>query len=159
MTAPTRKPSTAIQWHAHSAITESAILDMTNARQIALRTRLRNFYWLTECKPMPVASIAIQRKKMTVIDIKDEMSDAEVAEVLSSHYGFLETPEGLTIPELDEARGIAVGAAEDRAVKAGNGGRAKAARALEAKVATLPANSDTVTEIPRRIHDPNPEDF
>jgi hypothetical protein len=129
---------------------------MTNARQIALRTRLRNFYWLTDCKPMPAASIAAQRKKMTLIDHSDEMSDSDVAEVLSSHYGFLEIPEGLTIPELDEARRIAIGSAEERTVRAGNGGRAKAAKALEAKISI---NSDTVTEIPARNHDSNPEDF
>jgi hypothetical protein len=58
MTTPLRKPSVALQWHPHTAVTESAIIDMTNARQIALRTRLRNFYWMTDCKPMPPASIA-----------------------------------------------------------------------------------------------------
>jgi hypothetical protein len=96
---------------------------------------------------------------MVLIDSQDEMSEADVAEVLSVHYGFHETPEGLTIPELDEARGIAVGAAAERAVKAGNGGRAKAAKALEAKETAPTANSDNVTEIPAWIHDPNPEDF
>lgn len=159
MTATFRKPSVALQWHPHTAAAESAIIDTANARQVTLRTRLRNFYWLTDCKPMPLTSIAAQRKKMVLIDSRDDMSEPEVSEVLSSHYGFLETPEGLTIPELDDARGIAVGAAEGRAVKAGNGGRAKAARALDAKEAALSANSDTVTEIPARNHAPNPIDF
>lgn len=136
MTAPTRKPSVATQWHPHYSHTESAVLDMANSRQIALRTRLRNFYWLTDCKPFGTDSVTMTRKKMIMIDSKDKMTDADVADVLTAHYGFVASPGGWTIPELDEARGIAIRATEARAERAGAGGRAKAAKAKESKEVT-----------------------
>ena len=136
--SPTRKPSTALQWFPHIPATESAVLDMANSRQIALRIRLRNHYWLTECKPMGPTTVALTRKKMQMIDAQDSMTDEEVAEVLSDHYGFTGTPLGLTIPELLEARGVAVTAGQERQARASAGGLAKAAKAA-APVSVPPA--------------------
>ncbi len=114
---------------------------MANARQVTLRARLRNFYWVTDCRPIGPDSLALLRKKMSMIDAKDEMSEAEVSELLTAHYGFVATTEGLiTIPELDEARGVAIGAAKERTERAGAGGRAKAAKAKESQAKTTPPN-------------------
>ena len=135
---PIRKPSTALQWHPHYSATESALSDMANSRQIALRIRLRNFYWLNECRPIGTTSLAMQRKKMVLIDPRDVMTEEEVKELLTDHYGFYSTPEGLIIPEMDEARVAAVGASEARSDRAGAGGRAKALKAKEIHQGTQP---------------------
>lgn len=129
MTTPSRTPSTALQWSPHNAANESAILDMADSRQIALRTRLRNHYWLTDCKPIGPTTVALNRKKMAMIDDRDVMTDAEVTEVLSDHFGFIATDEGLTIPDLIEAREVAIGSAEGRKERAALGGKARAAKA------------------------------
>lgn len=126
---PTRTPTTALHWFPHIAATESATLDMANSRQIALRTRLRNHYWLTECKPIGSTTVALTRKKMAMIDKKDTMTDAEVSEVLSDHYGFVSTDDGLIVPELIEARTVAIGSAQANRERASAGGKAKAAKA------------------------------
>jgi hypothetical protein len=124
-----RKPSTAVGWFPLTVATESAILDMANSRQIALRTRLQHFYWLTECKPIGPATVALQRKKMVMIDPRDTLTDDEVAEVLSEHYGFVATEAGLTIPELDDHRQAAVGALQSGREGRAEGGRKRAAAA------------------------------
>jgi len=140
MSAPvtTRKPSTALGWFPHIAATESAIIDMANSRQIALRTRLRNHYWLTECRPFGAATVAVTRKKMLMIDTRDVLSDEEVAEVMSDHYGFKPTADGWGIPDLEEARGVAAGSLEAIRARASAGGRAKAAKAAAAVAAEEP---------------------
>jgi hypothetical protein len=155
MTAPIRKPSTALQWHPHSAATESTIIDMANSRQIALRIRLRHHYWMTECKPISPVTVTLVRKKMVMIDTKDKMTEADVTELLTDHYGFIATPEGLTIPDLDEARGSAIGATEARAERAGAGGRAKAERAKVDVLKTQPISLAPVAT----VIDNNPADF
>jgi hypothetical protein len=105
------------------------MIDMADAQQVALRARLRNHYWLTECKPIGEATIAIMRKKMVSIRAEDQMSDAQVVEVLSDHFGFTHSPQGWTVPDLDEAREVAIGACEVRRKRASAGGLAKAAKA------------------------------
>ena len=151
MTAPSRTPSAALQWSTHNAANESAIIDMANSRQIALRTRLRNHYWLTDCKPIGAITIALNRKKMVMIDSRDLMSDAEVDEVLSDHYGFIVTDEGLTIPDLIEARKVAIGAAQGRKERAALGGNARAAKAS--------ATSDASIGVGNRPQTLDPSDF
>lgn len=129
MTTPSRTPSTALQWFTYNAANESAILDMANSRQIALRTRLRNHYWLTDCKPIGQTTIALIRKKMAMIDERDVMTEAEVTEVLSNHFGFIETDDGLVIPDLIEAREAAISSAQGRRERASAGGKARAGKA------------------------------
>jgi len=133
MTKPT--PSHAslagLSWHPHHATSEAAALDMTNARQIAFRTRIRNHYWLTGCVPFTDTLVNITRKKMMMIDKRDKLTDAEVTEVLSGHYGFTQTPEGWTIPELLDAKGVATEASAKRSERARLGGIAKAAKASQ----------------------------
>lgn len=150
MTNPLRKPSTAIHWYPHSSATESAVIDMANSRQIALRTRLRNHYWLTECKPISPVTVALTRKKMILIDTKDKMSDTDVTEILSSHYGFHETPEGLTIPELDEARGVVIKSGEMNRINGAKGGIQKAINAATKATPSEPLKAEPVG---------NPTDF
>lgn len=152
-TAPaiTRKPSTALQWFPHIAANESAILDMANSRQIALRTRLRNHYWLTECRPIGATTVALTRKKMTMIDVKDKMTEADVAEVLTDHYGFTPTPEGLTIPDLMEARETAAKGSQVRYERASAGDHAKAAKSASVRGSLETASGE--------IGGTNPQDF
>jgi hypothetical protein len=133
MTPTTRKPAVALGWFPHNAATESAVIDMASSRQIALRTRLRNHYWLTEGRPIGAATVGIIRKKMTMIDLRDVLSEEEVSEVLSDHYGFTATADGWTIPDLDEARGVAIGSLEAIRARASAGGKAKAAKAAAAE--------------------------
>ena len=120
------KTPTGPGWHPHFATADTATLDMTPARQIALRVRLRNHYWLKECEPFTVAIVTQTRKKMVMIDKRDKLTEAEVDEVMTAEYGFIETPEGWTIPELLTARGVAIGAAQRRSEAARKGGIAKA---------------------------------
>jgi hypothetical protein len=63
---------------------------------------------------------------MISIDPRDSLTEEEVEELLTDHYGFKSTLDGFVIPELDESRTTAIGAAEARAIRAGAGGRAKA---------------------------------
>ena len=126
-TAPVRKPSTALQWHTYNSHNESAVLDMANSRQIALRTRLRNHFWMTECKPLGATTVALTLKKMKMIDPRDKMTAAEVDELLSDHYGFESTEAGFIVPDLIESRDTALKSAGMRKERASAGGKAKAA--------------------------------
>ncbi len=155
-TAPLRKPSTALQWHTYNSHNESAVLDMANSRQIALRTRLRNHFWLTECKPLGATTVALTLKKMKMIDPRDKMTPAEVTELLSDHYGFEPTEAGFIVPELIEARETALKAAGVRKERAAAGGKAKAAATAEAPGdAPNPFPEVTAAVAPKD----NPEDF
>lgn len=128
--ASQRKSSTAVQWYTHNATNESAVLDMANSRQIALRSRLRNTFWLTDCKPMGTVTVNLAVRKLEMIDPRDSMTPEEVAEVLSNHYGFKQTEQGFIIPDLIEDRDFALSSANSRQVRAAQGGRGKAAAAL-----------------------------
>ena len=48
-------------------------------------------------------------------------------------YGFTATADGWTIPDLDEARGVAIGSLEAIRARASAGGKAKAAKAAAAE--------------------------
>lgn len=150
MANPLRNPNTAINWYPYYSATESAIIDMANSRQIALRTRLRDFYWLTECKPISAITVNLTRKKMMMIDPKDKMSDADANEVISVHYGFHQTPEGLVIPDLAEARGIVIKTSEVNRVNGAKGGLRKAA---------LAANGVTPEAVPVAVSAGDSSDF
>lgn len=126
-----RKPATALGWFPHSAATDSAIIDMADSQQVTLRARLRNHYWLTECKPLGDTTVALIRKRMAMADLGVVMSDEQVSELLSDHFGFVSTDDGFVIPDLDEARGVAVTSLEGIGRRASAGGNAKAAKAAE----------------------------
>lgn len=70
MSAPVRKPLTALGWFPCAATTEAAVIDVANSRVVSLRSRLRHHYWLTECRPMQPSTVATIRKKMVLIDRK-----------------------------------------------------------------------------------------
>lgn len=112
-TAPSRKASTVLGWFPSTPATEREVLDIASARDIALRARLRIHYWLTECQPFTTATVDKIRRKMVLLDAQDAMSDEQVREVLTEHYGFAPVP-GLgasaawRIPDLDDARAAAV---------------------------------------------------
>lgn len=100
----TQKPSANVHCYAHNPAIDSAILDVANSRQLAFRHRLRNRYWLTDCKPIGSASIASVLKKMHMIDTIDVLSDDEKTEILTDHYGFENTDVGFIIPALLETQ-------------------------------------------------------
>ncbi len=146
---PTRKPTTALGWFPHSAATDSAIIDIADSQQVTLRARLRNHYWLTECKPLGDTTVNLIRKRMAMADLGVVMSDEQVSELLSDHFGFMSTDDGFVIPDLDEARGIAVTSLEGIAKRASAGGNAKAAKAAQrAQTQETATGTDT-----------NPKDF
>lgn len=120
---------------------------MANARQVALRTRLRHFYWLTDCKPMPPETIDTVRRKMALIDPRDTLTEPELDELLSVHYGFaLSSDEhgevrGWVVPELDELRDTAlasIGSMRDRMSQLGRASGAKRTRAASAPSTAAP---------------------
>lgn len=112
---------------------------MANSRQIALRTRLRHHYWLTDCKPITETTVALQRRKMALIDAQDTMTEEQVEELLSEHYGFARCGEGWRIPDLDEARGVAVQSITATREAASRAGKASAAK--RAAQAAAPAQA------------------
>lgn len=147
MSTPSIKPISAVLgWFPTTPATEREVLDMATSRQIALRTRLRHTYWLTDCKPLSEVTIGIHRRKMALIDQKDEMSEPEVAELLSDHYGFaLVTDEagevlGWGIPELQAVRqhaAASISASRERMSELGK--RSAAARAVRSEPPRAPA--------------------
>ncbi len=142
-----RKPATALGWFPHSAATDWAIIDMADSQQVTLRARLRNHYWLTECKPLGDTTVALIRKRMAMADLGVVMRDEQVSELLSDHFGFLPSDDGFVIPDLDEARGVAVTSLAGIVKRASAGGNAKAAKAAERTQAGLMGA------------DPDPTDF
>ncbi|MGA0610647.1 hypothetical protein [Caldimonas sp. KR1-144] len=126
-TTPTRPTSTASGWHPTNPVSERETLDMATARQIALRTRLRHHYWLTECRPFDDSTVALMRRKMTLIDARDAMDDEEVVDLLTAHYGFTRSAEGWRIADLDCARDALVSSID------GTRKRAQAAGVASAK--------------------------
>ena len=142
---PTRRPTTALGWFPHSAATDSAIIDMADSQQVTLRARLRNHYWLTECRPLGDTTVALIRKRMAMADLGVAMSDAQVSELLTDHFGFMASDDGFVIPDLDEARGVAVTSLASITKRASAGGNAKAAKAAQ--------------RVEPEDADPNPKDF
>lgn len=136
MTKATRKPSAVLGWFPTTAATEQSILDMASARQVALRTRLRHHYWLTDCQPLSAMTVTLQRRKLTMIDPQDTLSDEQAAELLSTHYGFHSLGNDTwSIPDLDESRGVALGSLQETSERAATAGRASAAARAAKKAA------------------------
>lgn len=125
-----RKATAVLGWFPTTPATEREIIDMANSRQIALRTRLRHHYWLTDCKPLTEVAISNARRKMTLIDPQDVMTDDQVAELLTEHYGFVPLSGSKTwaIPDLDEARAAALASIEGIRARASAAGKASAAK-------------------------------
>jgi hypothetical protein len=152
----TKPVSAVLGWFATTPATENAIIDMANSRQIALRTRLRHHYWLTDCKPIGPVTLATIRRKMALIDQRDEMTDPEVTELLSSHYGFekapVETDSGPAwiIPDLLEARGVATSSITEMRERMSGLGKASAAKRGTGKAASG-AGPQGPTRAPERI--------
>lgn len=129
-----RKVTAVLGWFPTTPATEREILDMANSRQVALRTRLRHHYWLSDCKPLGAVTVTTMRRKMTMIDPQDTMPEEQVDELLSPHYGFDKATDtaghfvGWTIPDLDEARHAAVGSIVATRERMSELGRASAAK-------------------------------
>jgi hypothetical protein len=136
----TRKVTAVLGWFPTTPATEREILDMANSRQVALRTRLRHHYWLTECRPISDQTITNMRRKMAMIDPQDAMPDDQVAELLSPHYGFAEAADasgafvGWTITDLDEALQAATASITATRERMSQLGKASAARRTGAAV-------------------------
>lgn len=141
------KTTAVLGWFATTPATEREVIDMANARQVALRDRLRHHYWLTDCRPITDVTLDVLRRKMVLIDPQDELPDAQVEELLSLHFGFDKTDTGWCIPDLDEARQTAVGSIEEgrlRASAAGKASAAKRAGSADQQVAAVPPVIATV---------------
>lgn len=104
-----RKPSAAIGWYPTTPATDQSIISMANARQVALRDRLRHHYWLTECKPLTAQAVVLERRRMSMIDPQDTLTDEQATELLTEHYGFSgDALAGWSIPDLAEHYSTAV---------------------------------------------------
>lgn len=122
----TRKASAALGWYPTMPAVEASVIDMATGRQVSLRARLRNHYWLHECRPLTQTTIDLVQRKLVLIDPADALDQAQLDQLLSDHFGFNLTAAGWTIPDLDEAYAAAlesVNAIRERAIK---GGRASA---------------------------------
>lgn len=99
-----RKTSAALGWFPLEPAVEASVIDMADARALALRHRLRSAYWLNGCKPLTEVALNLQRRKLVSIDPRDVLTDAEVAQLLDPHYGFERLPDvaAWRIPELDD---------------------------------------------------------
>jgi len=148
----TKKPLSAVLgWFPTTPTTEREVLDMATSRQIALRTRLRHTYWLTDCKPLGPVTVAAVRRKMVLIDGRDAMTEPEVDELLSDHYGFAKIVdpdgvfEGWSVPELADARDTATASItatrERMSAIARVGAQKRAAGRTAGDVTTAPATS------------------
>ena len=150
MTKHTRAPSlvnpTATAWFPLAPAAESAVIDMADARTVALRERLRNHYWLTDCRPLTTADIDLQRRKMRMIRDADGMEQSEVDALLTPTFGFECCPTGWTIPALDIHRDEVLDAKQQAALRAAAAGRASAAarasRTGPSTPPTAPASDD-----------------
>lgn len=143
-----RKASAVIGWYPTTPATEQSIISMANARQVALRDRLRHHYWLTECKPLTAQAVELERRRMAMIDPQDTLTDEQTAELLSVHYGFArDALGGWSIPDLEAHYGTAVGAIlgkREQASRAGTRSAAVRATAKAPKAAPLAATVEAV---------------
>jgi hypothetical protein len=99
-----RKASAALGWFPLEPASEASVIDVADARTLALRHRLRLAYWLNGCKPLTEVAVRLQRRKLTSIDPRDELTDSELGDLLDPHYGFAPTADGVGwhIPDLDD---------------------------------------------------------
>jgi hypothetical protein len=143
----TKSTSAVLGWFPTTPATEREVIDMANSRQIALRTRLRHYYWLTDCRPLGRLTVDMVRRKMALIDPRDDLSEPELAELLSMHYGFAVRPDdhgevvGWSIPELDDTRAAAVASITATRERTSRAGKASAARRSDAAVAPAAVGS------------------
>lgn len=151
-----RKPSALMGWHPTCPAQESTVIDGLNARQIALRIKLRNHYWLTECKPISDARVSMTTGMMELIDPLDKLSPEQVEALLCSDFGFLRTTEGWAIPDLHSAYDEALTSVESKRTQTQAAGRASAA-ARGAK--PTPVQTSTAPESGGTIQQFDPDDF
>lgn len=117
-----RSPSAALGWHPISPVIEASIIDMATGRQVSMRARLRNHYWMNECRPLTQTTIELMQRRLAMIDPADALDQPQLDQLLDAHFGFRQTADGWTIPDLDEAYTAAlesVRAIRERAIKGG----------------------------------------
>lgn len=147
MTRTTRSYSlanpTATAWFPHAPASEAAIIDMADARTVALRERLRNHYWLRGCVPLTTAEIDLQRRKMLMIREADGVDEDTIKALLTPLYGFEFGGEGWVIPDLDYHRTEVLAAKAKAAALGAAGGRASAGKRTPPAPAAQPTTSFT----------------
>jgi hypothetical protein len=126
------KATAALGWYKTFPSTESMVITMANARQVALRERLRQAFWLTGCAPLGLKTVDLTCRWMERNDPKDTLTTEERSELLSEHYGFQVVADGWTIPDLLEAFQEAQTAGDAKRAAASKGGKARAANAQAA---------------------------
>lgn len=118
------KLTAVLNWFKLTPATDREVIDMASSKQVALWTRLRHHYWLTDCKPLTAQTLVIVRRKMHMIDGGEPMAEAEVAELLTPHFGFQALDGAWVIPELLEHRQSALDAVHAASERARRGGQA-----------------------------------
>lgn len=137
MTKTTKtKPSfnqttTAGGWYPYTPAAESQVIEFADARAVALSTRLRHRYWMTECQPLTWLDIDNQRRKMAGINPGDVLSDEEVRMLLTPAFGFVETDGAWSVPALSTARQDLLEASVRRKESASRAGLASAAKRFD----------------------------
>lgn len=148
---------TATAWFPLAPASEAAVIDMADARTVALRERLRNLYWLRGCVPLTTADIDLQCRKMRMIREADEVDEAARQALLVPFYGFHEGPEGWTIPDLDHHRTEVLERKAMESARGAAGGRASAAK--RGGTAANAASAPSPSPAPSLTDEPGPADF
>ena len=135
-------------WYPTTPATELSTIDMANARQVALRDRLRNHYWLTKCKPLTALAVELQRRKMRGIDPSDVLTDEQTEELLSEHYGFHgDAVAGWLIPDLQDHYRTALESIQGTRKRATAAGKASGAARAAGKAPPV-ASGDAAPAVP-----------
>ncbi|GAB3491187.1 hypothetical protein GCM10027399_09020 [Curvibacter fontanus] len=110
-------------WFKYHTTRESTLMQDATALQIAMRSLLRDRYWLTDCTPLGPVAIKNIRTRMALRNPRDVITQEEVDELLTPEFGFerATTPDGEIIgwhmPELVQHRGVMLEAREQERAK------------------------------------------
>lgn len=75
-------------WFKYQPTYEIALMQDATALQIAMRSLLRDRYWLTDCQPLGPVAIRKVRLRMAALNPRDVITDEEVDELLTPEFGF-----------------------------------------------------------------------
>lgn len=118
--------SAALGWFKTYPSIEDNILRFANARQIALRMKLRHAYWLGQCAPLTDQRIRLEAEWMGRVDPRDKLEEDELKGLLTPEYGFERNGNGWSIPDLEAAYQEAAEAFRKKQASASLGGKRSA---------------------------------
>jgi hypothetical protein len=99
-------------WFKYHTTLEATLMQDATALQIAMRTLLRDRYWLTDCRPLGPIAIKNIQTRMAMRNPRDVITEEEVTELLSPEFGFQKAVAedgeflGWHLPALAEQRGL-----------------------------------------------------